>query len=322
MRLCSWVLTVRCGRRFRLAVLAFIMTLTGGEAHADAIPYRDNPIRVESETLRAEFRRVCPVWYADSKKACPWGLVVTSKISGKRLYSGRGGGVFDNLAGPSGRLTHLWISPDERYVVALSYVQWNAGPQILVVASDGSIAAKRVVDCGDAIIPNCRGSGSYWYRMDNPVVRILEHRGQVVGVELNTYDWARTMWLRLSSNGHFGNAVPERFVVPLNCALTETEHSVSGLEYCSERALSEPVGIEKREDGGLSEQSLSTLLQWLARRPVNAGKAARALPDLDLCLAHRPDDCSCMLRRAGILRVLDRPDDALAQLVKAEGRCW
>ena len=303
-------------RHSLLAVFACAIALLIGDARADLIAHRDKSFFVEGATIRAEFREDCSDDEANKEpidRECPWILRIAGKATDSEI------GRVQDL-----RLTNIWISDDERYVVGLSHVQAQDGPHIFVANTKGKILGARRVVCGYEFIPVCTASVTqriFWYQIDTPGIQVFEGGDGVIAVGLNTLRSAN-----FPTGSYEGTSVdepiPDRFIVPLNCSLSDHEQRATGLSDCREYELNIPGDFDTPDYNEMSEQERFVLGQWLTKNHLDAGRHHEALQETNRCLAERPDHCGCMMKRVAILKTLDRHDEAGAQRAKTGGRCW
>ncbi len=73
-------------------------------------------------------------------------------------------------------LTHLWLSPDEQYIVGLSTIRGNNPYQLVVYTTSGELIYRRSIDCLQ-LASACRESVSqyiYWFHETHPGVRLTD----------------------------------------------------------------------------------------------------------------------------------------------------
>jgi hypothetical protein len=168
------------GSAFRLLVVASLVFLLGARANADAVGYG------AVVDLRAESPELEAVHHHDWSKATRegrWKMVSTragpftpeNTWSRLRVVVRSSGMVLFDAAVPP--LTHLWISPDSRYVVGLSRIQaWN-DVQLVAFARDGRLLLSRGIH--QANTPGAMSTVTnftFWYREPTPRVELREER--------------------------------------------------------------------------------------------------------------------------------------------------
>ena len=284
----------------RLLLCVVVVVIGSGvAASANIMPYLDRPVSAESENLLVEFRSACKEGEVDYFR-CSFELVMTDKGAGKDIVSiGRI------------RVTHLWIAPDERYIVALSNVSSQQGPHVLVLRRDGSIAAARVITCGLSFLPKCDDGISdriFWFGGEFPEPKVIEHQGRPVALEL----WTRSFTDLLGDlAAQTRPELPDRFVVPLSCrtgagevADTPSCQSVGSKTYGSRSADTHSAALR-------AERIILAL--WNTYRLLDRGELKAGLKELDTCPDIEPAPCSCGHARHNLLARLGR-SAAAAQL--------
>ncbi len=73
-------------------------------------------------------------------------------------------------------LTHLWLSPDEKYVVGLSDIYNNNTHQLVVYTVEGELVYNKTIEC-EELDSFCIGTNSeyiYWYHQSHPAIELEE----------------------------------------------------------------------------------------------------------------------------------------------------
>lgn len=97
-------------------------------------------------------------------------------------------------------LTHIWLSPDAKYVVGLSNIMHDNPFQLVVYSTRGELLFRRAIDCRELDIEGCRASitnSIYWFHENHPGITLQESANGT---------------LKLSVNGPFKSRI--RFVFP------------------------------------------------------------------------------------------------------------
>lgn len=158
----------------------FVMVCASSVAIADA-PYTQSvQLGVESTSLLLEHTHD---WGAKSRETIveKRGDPRTDPFSPLNTYGtirlrDRSSGLI-LFEAPSPAFTHLWISADESYLVALSNLRvWNPY-QAVVYDRSGQILVAASIGCESWPIPGCRESTSnfvYWFDEKDPALRVIE----------------------------------------------------------------------------------------------------------------------------------------------------
>jgi hypothetical protein len=297
-----------------LSSLVLLMGLAGTPALADAAPHSDSKLSAEGDGVVAKYEPVAPLladtmrvlkpeaakdFYLKNERALTlefqtgWPLRILDRATGRQIF---------RRDGP--RLTHLWVSPDGRYIVGLSRVKAQIGPHLIVVRSDGKSLAELTYLCGFdqpiiGLAPDCEQSISNWlgwYHEDG--------EGDAPGIELVT-SGDRLLALSLRTLDDSSEVYPERFYIPVECiervyATAETTAPVcedNGVVFHDPAQRQFPKMDQTREVQGKA-----------AAFVASRGFHAEALATLGDC----GRDQHCLQSKAEVLFFADKPFEARA----------
>ncbi len=84
-------------------------------------------------------------------------------------------------------LTHLWLSPDEKYVVGLSDIYARNSHQLVVYSTEGELLYNRKIEC-DELSSFCVTTNSeyiFWYHQSHPAINLEELESDKLRLTLN-----------------------------------------------------------------------------------------------------------------------------------------
>ncbi len=171
-------------QRSLLVLLAgVIRLLAGSPAFGDAVGYNKVvDLRAESSVVVAEHHHD---WSRATQDA-RWKMISTTKdpFTAENTYAflrlvGKASGR-ELFRKPVPALTHLWISPDSRYVVGLSDIKLDNPYQLVVFSRSGRRVFEKSINA--ATWPSVQESVTnavLWYKEPTPTIRLEEIRGEV-----------------------------------------------------------------------------------------------------------------------------------------------
>jgi hypothetical protein len=86
-------------------------------------------------------------------------------------------------------LTHIWLSPDEKYVVGLSNIMHDNPFQLIVYSTKGELLFQRAIDCRELDIEGCRTSitnSIYWFHETHPGIALQESANGTLELSVNS----------------------------------------------------------------------------------------------------------------------------------------
>ena len=86
-------------------------------------------------------------------------------------------------------LTHIWLSPDERYVVGLSNIMYGNPFQLVVYSTKGELLFRRAIDCRALNIEGCRTSitnSIYWFHETHPGITLQASANGTLELSVNS----------------------------------------------------------------------------------------------------------------------------------------
>jgi hypothetical protein len=160
--------------------LAVLLNAPAG-VHADAVAYsRVRDLRAESDSVVAEHRHD----WSRGTQAARAKMMTTTKdpFTADNTYAylrlvdkGTGRELFKK---PVPALTHLWISPDSRYVVGLSNLKISNPYQLVVFDRAGRrLLAESIDSASWPGVAESVTNSVLWYKEPTPNIRLLEGRG-------------------------------------------------------------------------------------------------------------------------------------------------
>ena len=174
---------MRLKRPSLILILSTPLLLAGSSALSDAVSYS------KVVDLRAETGVVVAEHHHDWSKATQdarWKMISTTKdpFTAENTYA-----YLRLVDRPSGReifkkpvpaLTHLWISPDSRYVVGLSNIKLNNPYQLVVFSRSGRrVLEKSITEATWPSVQESVTNAVIWYK-DLPKIDFVEARGEVI----------------------------------------------------------------------------------------------------------------------------------------------
>lgn len=170
-------------RPFLTFVVGVTLLLAGSSAWSDAVSYsKVVDLRAESAAVVAQHHHD----WSQATRDARWKMISTTKdpFTAENTYAYLR--LVDRASGrelfkkPVPALTHLWISPDSRYVVGLSSIKLNNPYQLVVFSRSGRRVLEKSITA--ATWPSVQESVTnavIWYK-DPPKIDFVEAGGEVI----------------------------------------------------------------------------------------------------------------------------------------------
>ena len=170
-------------RPFLTLVVGVTLLLAGSSAWSDAVSYsKVVDLRAESAVVVAQHHHD----WSQATRDARWKMISTTKdpFTVENTYAYLR--LVDRASGrelfkkPVPALTHLWISPDSRYVVGLSSIKLNNPYQLVVFSRSGRrVLEKSITAATWSSVQESVTNAVIWYK-DPPKIDFVEARGEVI----------------------------------------------------------------------------------------------------------------------------------------------
>ncbi len=192
------VAIAKFARKIRLVIVGIAVFGVTSDAFSDE-PYRGSlrvtdggkTLRVIHDHTRAHSRE----WYRSEMGVKEFSACNHTLSTQGILQVFRGSERLFCTAVPA--LTHIWLSPDEKYVVGLSDIVTNRF-QLIVYSTEGNLVFGRAIDCEETKIEGCSRSVSqyvHWFHETHPGILLQEKDGGTLELSLNSRVKSRIRFL-------------------------------------------------------------------------------------------------------------------------------